>query len=339
MRRALELTRLGHARRELHGHYWTLGSFVRGVVRPVREPEHREIRVRCEDPRLGELTLNGRLDVPQGARSLVLIVHGLGGDARSRYVMLAAHAAAAQGMASLRLHLRGADLDGTDVYHAGLTDDLHTVLASPELASMEDIYILGYSLGGHITRRYAAELSQGRGDPRVRAVAAVCAPVDLAAGVREIQRLDRRPYQFHVLRGLKAQYAALALRTGEGRFPALTPAADVEAIRTISEWDQLVICPRFGFRDPADYYEQAGIAPHLPAIEVPTLFVAASADPMVPIHTVRPGLERASAAVEVAYLDRGGHVGFPDDLRAPWAGDGGPLGLESGVLDWLRRRR
>ena len=49
-----------------------------------------------------------------------------------------------------------ADGRGEDFYHAGLTVDLEAAIASPELARYQRILILGYSLGGHVVLRYAA---------------------------------------------------------------------------------------------------------------------------------------------------------------------------------------
>ena len=84
-----------------------------------------------------------------------LVVHGLGSEIDAPYVVAAAQAAEARGLSCLRLYLRGADRKGEDFYHAGLTADLHAALASPTLASYDRVFVLGYSLGGHVTLRYA----------------------------------------------------------------------------------------------------------------------------------------------------------------------------------------
>lgn len=373
--------RVARVRRDLHGHYWTMGSFVRGVVRPASAPHDLPFSTQLHDPVSGTIEVTGRLaEPPGGARDAVVVIHGLGGDVGSRYVVLAARAALDSGLACLRLHLRGADLRGADVYHAALIADLEAALAAPQLARFERLYVLGYSLGGHVALHWAASRAASRasswasprassgtssragagasrapamgseassGLDRVRAVAAVCPPVDLAKGVRAIQRVDRRPYQFHVLRGLKAQYEAVARRHGERTPVAPITIDEVRRLRTIVEWDEQVIAPRYGFAGAEDYYEKACIVPRLADLEIPTLFVAASADPMIPSATVRPGLARASDALEVVWVRRGGHVGFPDDLRlglvegeAPREGPAGEgAGIEREVIAWLRQHR
>ena len=83
-----------------------------------------------------------------------------------------AAAAEMAGLSCLRMNLRGSDRMGEDYYHGGLTVDLHAALASSEAQRYRRIYLLGYSLGGHVVLRLATEPA----DPRLVAVAAVCAP-------------------------------------------------------------------------------------------------------------------------------------------------------------------
>ena len=314
--------------RDLHGHYWTYDGFVRSLVSPPVAPLATPWSAIVDDPVVGPVTLSGDLAIPEDARDVVIVLHGMGGAITSRYVVLSARAAHARGMAVLRLHMRGADHSGTDVYHAGLTDDLRAAIASPELARFERIHVIGHSLGGHVALRFAAE---GDHDPRLAAVVALCAPVDLHEGVRAIQRVDRRPYQFHVLRAVKSCYREVAARR-----PMPVPLEEVMAARTVLEWDERVVCPRFGFASALDYYERAGVASMLHRIDVPTLYVGAEADPMIPEGTVRPALDRASRAVEAAWVDRGGHLGFPAGTRAKVA-EGETLDDE--IAAWLVDRR
>ena len=97
-----------------------VGNLVVGDAVDLRLPSDRTF--------LG-LYAAGKAELPA-----LLIVHGLGGSAKSPYTAKAAHAAAAAGLSSLRLNLRGADLLGEDYYHAGMTADLAAAIASPELA-------------------------------------------------------------------------------------------------------------------------------------------------------------------------------------------------------------
>jgi predicted alpha/beta-fold hydrolase len=311
-------------RRSFLGHFWTVGPHVIDAVRGLQAPRDEPWDTLVDDAAMGPVRLTGWLRDRGSSDTLVLIIHGLGGSVDSRYVVRSAKAAHDAGLAYLRLNLRGADGSGEDIYHAGLTDDLRAALASPALARFERIYVIGFSMGGHITLRWAVE--PGR-DPRVKALACVCAPLDLAFGVRVIQRPLGRPYQWHVLRGLKAGSWAAAVR---GRLPAAIE--EVMAVRTFLEWDAAVVTRRFGFASPAEYYERTSAGPTLASIDLPTLFVAAEDDPMVTADQLRPWLDRASGAVDVRWTARGGHVGFPSDVDL---GFGAQRPLEPQMVRWL----
>jgi uncharacterized protein len=332
MRRMLPL--LSPLWNPLGGHYWTLRPFAsrRYLARRFPWAALRDTpalappqgwSAHVEDERWGRVRLSGLLHMPAGAKSVLLNLHGLGGNCQSAYVEPGVWAAAALGWACLRLNMRGADGSGEDFYHAALTADLHAALASPELSGFEHIYVLGHSLGGHLALRLASEAH----DPRVRAVAAVCSPLDLARSAWAIDQPLRWPYRHYVLRHLKAAYVPVAARR---ELP--TPLARVLRVRALREWDQLAVVPRFGFASGADYYERASVAGRLHALGVPALLVNTEHDPMVPADTVRPALLAASPQLDVRWLRTGGHVGFPLSVDL---GEKAPRELLPQVVSWL----
>jgi len=178
------------------GHAWTIGSWLRHQARPQAAPTSEAWSTMVEDPRMGQVRLSGQLR--HRSSSLLLVVHGLGSEIDAPYVVAAALAAEARGLSCLRLYLRGADRKGEDFYHAGLTADLHATLASPTLASYDRVFVLGYSLGGHVTLRYAVDGPS----PKVQAIAAVSAPLDLDLAARAFDRPACAVYRRNVLAGL-----------------------------------------------------------------------------------------------------------------------------------------
>lgn len=309
----------------LGGHFWTLRPFVASKFSPPRTPPSRLFRteVRTDDGRTVPVT--GRVSGPPDARELLVVVHGLGGNASSRYAQDAAIEAARRGVACLRLNMRGADRSGSGVYHAGLFDEIRAALNDEVFASIERVYLLGYSMGGHTSLRYAAIEPH----PKLRALATVCSPLDLAAGCREIDREERRFYRRHVLAGLKEIYAATRRKR-----PLPSTLDEVLALDTLREWDERVIAEEFGFDDAEDYWRKVGAGPLLPSIEIPTMVLATRHDPMVLEHTVTPALSAAKNIHQV-WLAQGGHVGFPPRVDLG-LGSVGPL--ESQILDWLVAR-
>ncbi len=310
----------------MFGHLWTIGPNLRHRLAPRAAPPSEPWSTTLDDPQVGQVRLTGLLARAPAARGLVVLVHGLGGTLASQYLVKMARAAAAVGLDSLRLSLRGADRAGEDFYHAGLVEDLAAALRSPALADYRRIFVVGYSLGGHMTLRWAL----APGDPRVRAVASVCAPLDLAAGCAAIDRPGAGVYREHVLAGLREIYAAVAARR-----PVPTPLPAIAQVRTIREWDRLAIVPRHGFCSVDHYHASQSVGPRLRELELPALVVAAARDPMIPAHTVAPALRELPGHVVARWAEVGGHVGFPGRLDL---GFGGPPGLERQVLAWVEQQ-
>ena len=312
----------------LKGHFWTLGPFLRHNLRPPRVPEWEHWDTSLEDGLVGTLQLSGRLTRARGCDTIVVVVHGLGGSATSYYGRRAAQAASRAGIDSLRLNLRGADRRGADFYHAGLTDDLHAALRSRALQGYERVLLLGYSLGGNMMLRYLA----AEPDPRVRAAAAVCSPIDLQRSARAIDRPRGRFYRRHVLGALKEIYRNVA---ASREVPI--PVAEAERIDLFELWDERIVAPRHGFASAEDYWAKTSACRVLHRIETPTLFVAAERDPMVPIDTVRPWLSQATSLRRVV-TSHGGHVGFPQRVDLG-LGSGSTLGgggtIEDQIIRWM----
>jgi predicted alpha/beta-fold hydrolase len=286
------------------------------LVRPPRLPAERPWQGIVDDPRLGRVRLSGALVEPAEARAIVLIVHGLGGHADTGYARRTAALAARRGLASLRLNLRGADRSGEDLYHAGLTADLRAALESPEVVRYPRRFVCGFSLGGHVTLKLAAESPE-----LVDAAAAVCAPLDLDAGAAFIDAPARMIYRRHLLGRLRSMYEQVAARE---RLLGGDEPVRVRSIQTIREWDEAVVAPRYGFASAEAYYASESAGPRLGDIGCPALFLATEHDPMVAAPTLRPHLAGASRMLEIRWLDRGGHVGFPPRLQ-----------VEGRTLDWL----
>jgi uncharacterized protein len=298
------------------GHLWTIAPRLRHGVRPIPIPEWRPWQTLLTDPQVGNVPVSGRLRELPASEELLVVVHGLGGSTESHYMMRSAVAAEAAGLSCLRINLRGCDRQSGDFYHAGLTADLHAAFASEELSRYRKIYLLGYSLGGHVVLSLGTEAA----DPRLLAVAAVCAPLDLALSQQAIDAPARWVYRRYLLGNLLEIYAAVAARR-----PVPLAVEEAARLRTIRDWDDQVVAPRYGFADAADYYARASVAPRLADLRLPALLLSSETDPMVPAAPVRAALQGPAPRLEVQWLARGGHVAFPRSL-----------GVEARLIDWLR---
>jgi len=307
----------------LHGHRWTLLPHFRGLFGAPEIPGSRRIRATFHDPLRGEIAITGRLAPEPTNGELLVVVHGLGGSTSSKYMSRAVAAALRAGIGCLRMNMRGADRSGDDVYHGGLGEDIGRLLASPELVDVKTIYLLGYSLGGHLVLCYAA----GAMDERVAAVASVCAPLDFDAGATELDKPAGRFYREHCLEGLREVHAA-----AHRRMPTHVGIDRVKRVTRLREWDDVVVAPRYGFKSAEHYYSHVSVGPRLSAIEAPTLMIVTEHDPMVRLSTLVPHLT-GTGTVDVIRSRFGGHVGFPPDIDLG-IGPRGPL--EDQLVRWLR---
>jgi len=308
-------------------HAWT----ILPSVLPLRAgaPRGEPWSTTLEDPDAGTITLHGELRVETGTRAsqCVVVVHGLGGSHDRPYCARAARAAQRAGFSCLRFSLRGADRSGQDFYHAGLYADLEAAVKSATLAQFERLYVIGYSMGGHVTLHYATHSIE----PRVRAVAAICAPLDLERAAVHIDDWPCYLYRQHVLQGLKDIYREVAARRA-----VPTPAPKAMRAQRIRDWDSLTVVPRYKFDNAEDYYERMSVGPRLPQLRRPSLLVQSSVDPMIPPWTYEHHLRTPHPQLEVVRLRTGGHAAFP---RVSFHAQGEKAELEDHILQWFWEQR
>lgn len=266
-----------------------------------------------------EIELTGDLAEHPDARDLCIVVHGLGGATNSAYCIRAARATYEAGMASLRVSMRGADFRGKDIYHAGLYEDLQAA-ANSLACDYDRIFLWGYSLGGHVTLHAAAHSAVAPSP--FAAIVAVCPPLDLEPCQAHLDQ--GWFYRSHLLRGLRPCYQAWVR---EGRN---VRDVDIDRIRTLWEWDREVVCPRFGFEGPKDYYEQVSIRDRYAAAQVPTLILGSQHDPMIPFSSIEPHL-RQTDFVSHQFWPHGGHS-FRTLGNAHWDGS---KDLEAAIAAWF----
>jgi predicted alpha/beta-fold hydrolase len=151
----------------------------------------------------------------------------------------------------------------------------------------------------------------------VDAVAAVCSPIDLAAGARAIGRgVNRQIYTRMFMRTLVPK----ALRKLE-QHPGLFDRQALMAARDLYAFDNVFTAPLHGFRDTEDYWRRASAKPVLHRIRIPALVVNARNDPFVPAASLPQPADVGNSFVALWQPAHGGHVGFahgrpPGHVRA-----------------------
>jgi predicted alpha/beta-fold hydrolase len=249
-------------------------------------------------------TLPGNWEV---GRPAALLVHGLGGSAQAPYISRLAAKLSSRGVRCVRLNLRGAGPGfgiARKFYNAGRTGDVRR--SFEWLAARcpgSPIALIGFSLGGNLALKLAAEASA---DPLVGldCVLAASVPIDLAACCEQIRLGSNRIYDRNFLRSLRAEVFRI-----EAEFPG-GPASDLASVRSLFEFDDRYTAPRDGFSGARHYYSESSASSFLPRIEVPGLVVQARDDPFIPVGCFERARFPPGLALEL--ISHGGHLGFLD---------------------------
>ena len=270
--------------------------------------------------------------VADPAAPLLVLFHGLEGSSRSHYAEAFADVAREHGLAYVVPHFRGCSGElnlAPRAYHSGDHAEIDWMLRRLRAQYPgRPLLAVGVSLGGNALMRWAAEHGQAASDV-ADAVAAVCSPIDLAAGGHAIGRgFNRQVYTRMFLRSMVPKALAKL-----AQHPGLFDRDKLLAARDLYAFDNVFTAPLHGFRNTEDYWARASAQPLLPQVRVPALVLNARNDPFVPASSL-PTPQDVGPCVTLWQPAQGGHVGFPASLP-PWGVPGHVRAMPKAVTHWL----
>lgn len=262
----------------------------------------------------------------------VVLVHGLEGSSHSQYIIGNANKLWAAGCNIVRMNMRNCgwtDALSATLYHSGLSCDVLAVLHWLIEHRFTSITLAGYSMGGNLVLKAAGELLYPA-PPQLKSVVAVSPPVDLGPSADALGSRSNRVYERRFLRSLKTRY-----RRKRSLFPSAFPKLDLDQVRSIRDFDQIVMTPLCGFIDADDYYERAGAYRVLDRIAVPTLILHALDDPFIRLTASTRESIRKNQNITLFEPEHGGHCAFlaPPDTQTGYDGYWAELLLRQFVLD------
>ncbi len=291
-----------------------LGNPHAQTLLATRLPAGRGItfeRVRIDTPDGDFLDLDlpqlAGIDLPAGA-PVVLLLHGLEGNARRPYALDLYRQLAERGIRSVGMNYRSCSGEMNRTarsYHAGATDDValvHGWLDQRFPGAAKGM--VGVSLGGNMLLKYLGERG-AEAAIRLRAAAAISPPFDLKLGGEQMEQGLAVRYVAHFLASIKAKLRAKAA--------LVAPHIDLEqalAARTLREIDEAMTAPLHGFASANDYYARSSSRRYLPGILVPTLILRAKDDPLIPAGDIPHDLFKHNQALVAGITEQGGHVGW-----------------------------
>lgn len=281
-----------------------------GVMLPVIKglPDHR-----CQiisTPERDELLLfENKPEVPNGRR--VLLIHGLGGSHTSTDLQRIGAKLLKLGYTVYRLNLRGAGMGhrfAQRTYHAGLSEDVHTVL--DHLGNNSPLFVVGISLGGNLALKTTAE----RFYPHIAGTIAVCPPIDVQQTATYMCRRENFMFNRYFCYHLRAH-----LKNFTGPW-----FEQAKKIVNMIDYDENITAPMWSYPSARAYYEDASSLPILSQIQRPTLIIGALDDPIVdhrPLNKIK-----SHQYIDLAISNHGGHVGFVG-ARGRW--------MDKVLIDWI----
>jgi predicted alpha/beta-fold hydrolase len=197
-------------------------------------------------------------------------------------------------------------------YHSGDHEEIAWVLARFKAAHAGPLLAAGVSLGGNALLRWAGEWGK-QASAQVKAVAAICSPLDLMASGQAMGRgLNRYLYTPMFLKTMVPKALAKL-----DQYPGLFDRQALLRARDLYDFDNVFTAPLHGFANTPDYWRRASALPLMSQIAVPALALNARNDPFVPATSL-PRPAQVSASVTLWQPQEGGHVGFPTaDRRWP----------------------
>lgn len=321
-----------------NGHLQTLaGNFL---SRRLQLPEPESLLVEVEGPVAGygpsQVLCHCHWQAPDVRRQrlTVVLVHGLEGSSQSQYIVGNTARALAAGLNVVRMNMRscgGTDALSPTIYHSGRSVDVGRVVeAIVREQGIEQIALVGYSMGGNLVLRWAGEVSAH--PPRqLKALVGVSPLMDLTVSSAALHLPQNRAYEWHFLRNMLAR-----VRRRMEMFPKIYAGAALDRIHSMRDFDEHIVARYGGFRDADDYYGRVASSRYAGALPVPTLIVHSVDDPFIRLLPETRTALIGNPQVTFVETQHGGHCAF---LAAPQgAGDDGRW-AEAMLLGFLKAGR
>lgn len=250
-----------------------------------------------------------------GHDKLIILTHGLEGDSHRQYMLGTAKLFAEAGYDVLAWNCRscsGPMNRAFRLYNHGEIGDIGEVIDHAlQTHPYREIVLMGYSMGGNIILKYLGVRGSSL-HPAIKRGIAVSSPTDLGASAKLLDRPGNRFYRNRFMKKLVRKVAQKA-----ASFPDRLDMNNLRRVRYWRDFDDFFSAPINGYRDAADFYEQASAVNFMPSITIPVLLLNAQNDPLLSPECSPGWLAESHPHIFLETPATGGHVGFavPRDLH------------------------
>jgi uncharacterized protein len=258
----------------------------------------------------------------KGNKRLVVLTHGLEGSSGSTYIRRAAWYFWERNYDVLAWNCRSCSGEINRLlrfYNHGDIADIEAVLnaAAP---NYESINLVGYSMGGNISLKFAALGLQTEFNTvltrKIRAVVAYSAPLEMKTSSYVLAKPSNVLYRQLFIRQLMPKVKAKI-----SLFPDEINHSDLEKLKTWEDYMRLFFIQLNGYASLDDFFEKGSALNFISKIQIPTLIVQAQNDPMLTAECFPRDLVKNLPKVWLETPQFGGHCGFaePNDRRFTYA--------------------
>lgn len=284
-----------------NGHFSTIYS---GVFRKVSGLIQKRERIQLPDGDFLDLDWS---ECASSSKKLVILIHGLEGDAQRHYITGSAKKFTQNGFDTCAINLRGCSGEANKLYrsyHSGATEDLIQVIQHTlDSKHYDELFLMGFSLGGNLIMKY---LGEGTMMPKqVKAAVGISVPCSLKSACDELLNSKNVLYSARFKKHLLAK-----LKQKQHSFPDKITTEEISSIVTLKDFDDIYTSRAHGFKDALDYYEKCSCNQFLPNIQVPSLILNAKNDSFLGADCYPFEAAKSNENLYLEVPDFGGHVGF-----------------------------
>ncbi len=286
-----------------NGHFSTIYS---GLFRSIEGVRQKRERLELDDGDFLDLDWS---IASEEATKVVILLHGLEGNAQRAYIVGSVKVFNEAGVNACAVNLRSCSGETNRLYrsyHSGATEDLDAVIQHIlSTTNYSEIILKGFSLGGNLTLKY---LGEAREIPKqIKAAIAVSVPCSLHSSLKQLLLPKNMLYAMRFKKNLVAK-----LKAKQQLFPDKILDADIQAVVTLKDFDDVYTSKAHGFKDALDYYTQCSCLQFLPGIKIPALLINARNDSFLGPECYPEREAEKNSNLYLEMPNYGGHVGFFD---------------------------
>lgn len=291
--------------------YKAKGIFKNAHISTIYASTFRKVNFSAEKRERLELADGDFLDLDRtfsaGADKILILLHGLAGNAQRSYMLAMAKNFAENGWDTAAMNFRSCSGEINRLYrsyNAGATEDLEEVISKiNNEEKYSQIALAGFSLGGNLLLKY---LGESKSIPsQIKSAVTVSVPCDLGASLKELDRTRNFLYSRRFIRNLKKE---LLLR--QEQFPAELDKSDIHSCNSLLAIDELYTSKAHGYKDASEYYQKCSCLQFLACIKIPTLLLNAANDTFLSPQSYPVEIAKNSKYLHLEIPPHGGHVGF-----------------------------